>query len=249
EVKHQGKRIKGVNGTLAPGARGTIVSYIDYSLAHGAPSKKPSGTKKVYVPLRNRMEKYRGQAVLADIDAGLILGFVDFLRSDATDIKSDTTVAKYVDRLKVIYREYCDHYGITFKKRIFQGLGVDGDKSPDKIVYVNDAQYDSLVKLTFSEKEKRLEISRDIFLLLCNTALYYNDLMAIGSTAGFDSNLISIDPECMVLQGERKKNGEEFWIPLNDAAKRIVKKYHAGEGEKIFSREVAISEQKFNRYL
>ena len=249
EVKHQGKRIRGVNGAMAPGASDTIVSYIDYSLAHGAVSKKTSGTKKVYVTLRNLMEKYRGQALMADIDEGLILGFVDFLRSDATDIKSDTTVAKYVDRLKVIYREYCDHYGITFKKRIFQGLGVDGDKSPDKIIYVNDAQYDALLKLTFSEKERRLEITRDIFLLLCNTALYYNDLMAIDSTAGLDPNLRSIDPECMVLQGERKKNGEEFWIPLNDTAKRIVKKYHAGEGEKIFSREVAISEQKFNRHL
>src|SRR5690606_40993534 len=96
----------------------------------------------------------------------------------------------------------------TFKKRIFQGLGVDGDKSPDKIIYVNDAQYDALLKLTFSEKEKRLEITRDIFLLLCNTALYYNDLMAIDSTAGLDPNLRSIDSECMVLQGERKRTGK-----------------------------------------
>src|SRR5690606_39932901 len=180
---------------------------------------------------------------------GLILGFVDFLRSDATHIKSDTTVAKYVDRLKVIYREYCDHYGITFKKRIFQGLGVDGDKSPDKIIYVNDAQYDALLTFSFSEKERRLEVTRDIFLLLCNTALYYNDLMAIDSTAGFDRNLISIDPECMVLQGKRKKNGEEFWIPLNDTAKRIVKKYYSNDGPTIFPREVAISEQKFNQHL
>ena len=249
EVKHQGKRIRGVNGAMAPGASDTIVSYIDYSLAHGAVSKKTSGTRKVYVTLRNLLDKYRSYALMADIEEGLILGFVEFLRSDATDIKSDTTVAKYVDRLKVIYREYCDQYGLNFKKRIFQGLGVDADKSPDKIVYVNDAQYDALLNLTFSEKERRLEITRDIFVLLCNTALYYNDLMAIYSISGFDRNLTRIDPECMVLQGGRKKNGEEFWIPLNETAKRIVKRYHAVEGEKLFPRDIAISEQKFNQHL
>ena len=38
-VKHQGKRIKGVNGTVAPGASDKIAAYIDYSLNFGASSK------------------------------------------------------------------------------------------------------------------------------------------------------------------------------------------------------------------
>lgn len=249
QVKHQGKRIRGVNGTSTPGASDSIVSFIDYSLTYGAVSKKASGTKKVYVTLKKLIEKYRSHAVMADLDEGLILGFVEFMRSDATDINSDTTVAKYVDRLKVIFREYCDHYGITFKKRFFDGLDVDSSKRPDKIVYVNDAQYEALLGLKFTEEEQRLEITRDIFLLLCNTALYYNDLIAIESSSGFDSNLIKLDPEYMVLQGERKKNGEEFWIPLNGTAKQIVKKYYCKDCVNIFPREVAISEQKFNQHL
>src|SRR5690606_37135341 len=163
----------------------------------------------VYVTLRNLMDKYRGQALMADIEEGLILGLVEFLRSDATDIKSDTTVAKYVDRIKVIYREYCDHYGITFKTRIFQGLGVDGEKSPDRIMHVHGAEYAAVLEVTCREEEGRLEITRDVFLLLCNTALYDNDLMAIGSTAGLDPHRRGIDPEWKVLQGERKQNGEE----------------------------------------
>ncbi|WP_205623562.1 tyrosine-type recombinase/integrase [Anditalea andensis] len=249
QVKHQGKRIKGVNGKIAPGASDTIVSYIDYSLAYGPVSKKASGTKKVYVTLKNLIDKYQGHSLMADIDEGLILGFVEFMRSDATEIKSDTTVAKYVDRLKVIYREYCDQYGIPFKKRIFDGLDVDSSKKPDKIIYVNDKQYESLLKLKFPKEERRLEITRDIFVLLCNTALYYNDLIAIESASGFDPNLIKVDPEYMVLQGERKKNGEEFWIPLNDTSKKIIKKYSSNDGETIFPRAVAISEQKFNQHL
>ncbi|MEX2591808.1 MAG: phage integrase SAM-like domain-containing protein [Anditalea sp.] len=121
QVKHQGKRIRGVNGTIAPGASDSIVSYINYSLTYGGVSKKASGTKKVYVTLKNLIESYRSHAVMADIDEGLVMGFVKFLRSDATEINSDNTVAKYVDRLKVIYREYCDQYGITFKKRFLMG--------------------------------------------------------------------------------------------------------------------------------
>lgn len=248
-VKHQGKRIKGVNGTIAPGASDKISSYIDYSLKFGATKKKAEGTRKVYVTLKNLVESYKSQAVMAELDEAFVLGFIDFLRSDSTDINSDTTVAKYVDRLKVIYREYCDQYGVLFKKRIFERLDVESTKRPDKIIYVNDKQYELLSEMKFSPEERRLEITRDFFLLLCNTALYYNDLIAIRSESGFDWNLVKENPEHLALQGERKKNGEEFWIPLNNTAKGIVKKYFREGGEFLFPKDVAISEQKFNQSL
>tara|TARA_R100000388_G_C7234878_1_gene157186 strand:- start:174 stop:803 length:630 start_codon:yes stop_codon:yes gene_type:complete len=136
-----------------------------------------------------------------------------------------------------------------FKKRIFERLDVESTKRPDKIIYVNDKQYELLSEMKFSPEERRLEITRDLFLLLCNTALYYNDLIAIRSENGFDWNLLKENPEHMVLQGERKKNGEEFWIPLNDTAKRIVKKYFQEGGDYLFPAGVAISEQKFNQNL
>jgi integrase len=248
-VKHQGKRIKGVNGAIAPGASDKISSYIDYSLNFGSTSKKVVGTRKVYVTLKNLVGSFKSQAVMAELDEAFVLGFIDFLRSDATDINSDTTVAKYVDRLKVIYREYCDQYGILFKKRIFERLDVESTKRPDKIIYVNDKQYELLSEMKFSPEERRLEITRDLFLLLCNTALYYNDLIGIRSENGFDWNLLKEDPEHLVLQGERKKNGEEFWIPLNDTSKRIIKNYFREGGELLFPKDVAISEQKFNLNL
>ncbi|WP_026966589.1 tyrosine-type recombinase/integrase [Algoriphagus terrigena] len=248
-VKYKGVRIKGINGATAPGASDKISSYIDYSFNFGATSKKAAGTKKVYLTLKNLVTSYKSQAVMADLDEAYVLGFIDFLRSNATEINSDTTVAKYVDRLKVIYREYCDQYGILFKKRIFERLDVDSTKRPDKIIYVNDKQYELLSGLKFLPEESRLEITRDLFLVLCNTALYYNDLIGIRSGTGFDWNLLKENPEHMVLQGERKKNGEEFWIPLNDTAKRIVKKYFREGEELLFPKDVAISEQKFNQHL
>lgn len=248
-VKHQGKRIKGVNGTIAPGASDKISSYIDYSLNFGSTSKKASGTRKVYVTLKNLVGSFKSQAVMAELDEAFVLGFIDFLRSNATDINSDTTVAKYVDRLKVIYREYCDQYGILFKKRIFERLDVESTKRPDKFIYVNDKQYELLSEMKFSPEERRLEITRDLFLFLCNTALYYNDLIGIRSENGFDWNLLKENPEHLVLQGERKKNGEEFWIPLNETAKRIIKNYFREGEELLFPKDVAISEQKFNLNL
>src|SRR5690606_8578090 len=101
-------------------------------------------------------------------------------------------------------------YGVLFKKRIFERLDINSTKRPDKIIYVNDKQYELLEKMKFTPKEIRLEITRDLFLLLCNTALYYNDLIAIGSQNGFDPNLLEENSDYLALQGERKKNGEEF---------------------------------------
>lgn len=248
-VKYQGKRIKGVSGAITPGANDTITSFVEYSLKFGATSKKSAGTKKVYGTIKKLVGSFRGRAVMAELDEAFVLGFVDFLRSDATGVNSDATVAKYVSRLKVIYQEYCEHYGIHPNKRIFERLDVDSSKRPDKIIYVNDEQYKKLLELKFDQKERRLEITRDIFILLCNTALYYNDLIAISNEKGFDRNLLKENPNHLVLQGERKKNGEEFWIPLNDTAKQIVKKYYVEEDEMIFPKSVAISEQKFNQHL
>ncbi|MBB6326929.1 integrase [Algoriphagus iocasae] len=248
-VKYQGKKLKGVNGVHAPGASDKVSEFIDYSINFGATSKKVAGTKKVYVTLRKLIESYKKTSVMADVDENYVLEFVDFMRSDQTEINSDTTLAKYVDRLKVIYREYCDQYAIPFRKRIFEGIDIDSNKRPEKIIYVNDEQYKKLLELKFDRKERRLEITRDIFILLCNTALYYNDLIAISNEKGFDRNLLKENPNHLVLQGERKKNGEEFWIPLNDTAKKIVKKYYVEDDEMIFPKSVAISEQKFNQHL
>ena len=248
-VKYQGKRIKGVNGTSTPGASNTIVSFIEYSLDEGSVSKKAAGTRKVYVTLKNLISTFKSNALMADLDESFVLGFIEFMQGKGTKINSDATVAKYVDRLKVIYREYCDYYDITLKKRIFERLDIDFNKKPDKIIYVNDDYYQALSNLKFTLDEKRLEITRDIFLLLCNTALYYNDLIAIESISAFDPNLIKLDSEFMVLQGERKKNGENFWIPLNETSKQIIKKYYVEGGVHIFPREVAISEPKFNLHL
>jgi integrase len=248
-VKYHGKKLKGVNGVHAPGASDKVSEFIDYSINFGSTSKKVPGTKKVYVTLRKLIEAFKKSSVMADVDENYVLEFVDFLRSDQTEINSDTTVAKYVDRFKVVYREYCDQYSIPFRKRIFEGIDIDANKRPDKIIYVKDDQYRRLLDLKFDRRERRLEITRDIFILLCNTALYYNDLIAISNENGFDRNLLSENPNHLVLQGERKKNGEEFWIPLNDTAKQIVKKYYKEDSEEIFPKNIAISEQKFNQHL
>ena len=95
-VKYHGKKLKGVNGVHAPGASDKVSEFIDYSINFGATSKKVPGTKKVYVTLRKLIESFKKSSVMADVDENYVLEFVDFLRSDQTEINSDTTVAKYV---------------------------------------------------------------------------------------------------------------------------------------------------------
>lgn len=246
EVKYQGKKIRGISGLMAPGASDTIVSYITYFLNSERSIKLATNTRKVYITLKKLIDRFRSHAVMSEINEEFIRSFVDFLRDEN---KVEVTVAKYVDRLKVIYKEYCDQYGVIYKKRYFDILDVQSNQGPKKIIYLDDKQYEQLIKLNFSEEEKRLEITRDIFILLCNTSLYYNDLIRLQPQSAFDQNLINEDPDHLVLQGERKKNGEGFWIPLNKVAKKILFKYYCSDCSNIFPVSIAISEQKFNQAL
>ncbi|MBS9522389.1 phage integrase SAM-like domain-containing protein [Litoribacter alkaliphilus] len=246
QVKFQGKRIKGVDGIMAPGASDTIISYIDYFLNSDRTSKLAYDTKKVYHTLKKQMERFRIHASMAEINEEFMASYVDFLLSEK---KVGVTVEKYVDRLKKIYREYCDQYEIPFKARYFDSLDIPSDEGSGDITYLKDDHYKKLKELKFSKGENRLEITRDLFILLCNTSLLYKDLIRLEPKTVFDENLIKINPEYLVLKGERRKNGEKFWIPLNESAKQIFFKYYCEDCQNIFPSQIAISEQKFNLAL
>lgn len=246
EVKYQGKKIRGISGLMAPGASDTVTSYIGYFLNSERSIKLAPNTRKVYVTLRKLIERFRGHSVMSEINEELVRSFVDFLRSED---KAEVTVAKYVDRLKVIYKEYCDQYGLAYKARYFDKLDIKSNEGPRNIVHLSNHQYQKLRDLRFSPEEKRLEITRDIFILLCNTSLYYNDLIKLNPQNAFDQNLLKENPNYLALQGDRKKNDESFWVPLNQVAKEIFFKYYCPVCINIFPSNVAISDQKFNQKL
>jgi len=246
EVKFLGKRIKGINGVMAPGASDTIVSYIDYYLTHGKKSKSPDTTRKVYVTLKKQIMRYRMHSSMAEINEEFVAGYVDFIRSEK--VMADVTVEKYVDRLKVVYRDYCDQYGIPVKLRYFDNLDIDPSKTPEKIVYLNDQHYLKLKNIVFTPEESNLEYARDIFILLCNTSLYYGDLIKLRPQEVFDQHLLKENPDAVVLKGERKKNGRHFWIPLNNTAKEIFFKYYCPDCQKVFA-STALSSHEFNKHL
>jgi len=111
-----------------------------------------------------------------------------------------------------------------------------------KLFYLNDDYYNALWNWISLQSERRLEITRDIFVVTLQYygPLYYNDLIAIEINIGIlDKNLIKINPDFYGVNGERKKNGEEFFgFQLNQTSKRNNPKISLWGWVYIFPREV-----------
>jgi|GEM_PF-2195868 len=246
EVKYLGKRHNGVSGDLAPGASDSITDYFDFYLKSDRSSDLKPNTKKVYHTTIKKLKAFRPHATMSDLNEEFVKSFVAFLKSE--NLK-DNSFEKYVQKLRKIYAEYCDQYEIAFKTRYFDNLDINATRRAERIVYLNRRHYKDLINLKFSPKERRQEITRDIFLFMCNTSLYYNDLKRLVSKTAFDEKLLKLDKEYIVLHGKRIKNNEDFWIPLNSTAKRIFKKYYCPDCMNVFPASILISEQKFNASL
>jgi site-specific recombinase XerD len=87
-------------------------------------------------------------------------------------------------------------------------------------------------------------ISRDLFLLMCNTGLAFSDLCAL------DPNTIESSLSGKVIRGERIKTKTSFMVPLTQEAQTIIEKY---SGHRIAKQKNTMlpvfSNQTFNKHL
>ena len=87
-------------------------------------------------------------------------------------------------------------------------------------------------------------ISRDLFLLMCNTGLAFSDLCAM------DPNTIESSLSGKVIRGERIKTKTSFMVPLTQEAQTIIEKY---SGHRIAKQKNTMlpvfSNQTFNKHL
>lgn len=87
-------------------------------------------------------------------------------------------------------------------------------------------------------------ISRDMFLLMCNTGLAFSDLY------GLDENTIETSVSGKVIRGKRIKTKTSFMVPLTLEAQAIIEKYsHHRIAKQKKSLLPVFSNQTFNKHL
>lgn len=146
--------------------------------------------------------------------------------------------AKHFERVKR-FTTVMSSYG-KIKKDPFTGFKIN--KTPKARVFLSEKEVCALRSLELTSEG--LQITRDMFLLMCNTGLAYSDLR------GLSSNQIEKDHNGAIIRGTRQKTDTSFIIPLTQEAEELLEKYtnhpHAlknGYYLPVFTNQI------FNRYL
>ncbi len=141
---------------------------------------------------------------------------------------SPNTIGKLITNLKVFLREAFDE-GITtnniFTNRRFCSISSEADT-----IYLNLIEINEMYNLDLS-RNSRLERVRDMFIISCNTALRYSDI-------------VKIRPEDIVdgmIQVTQHKTKKKIEIPIKKIVELLLSKYNYSIPR--------ISNQKYNKNL
>lgn len=194
------------------------------------------GTKKKYETFNKLLNEFNPCIRFSNLEENLFLNFRDFLKEKKN--QKGNTIDKYFDPFKKIVRDAVKRDYL--EKNPFDGVELKIKKEKPVRVTLNSTELEAIENLTFGENGKTLESHRDMFLLLCYSGLYYNDLRELTS----DSLVFEKGKEFLI--GDRYKTGERYISPifLFPKAKEILEKYCFPEKSLPL-----ISDQKFNKSL
>lgn len=200
------------------------------------------GTIKNFITLKKDLEAFQKTydfiLTFDSIDESFRLKFTDFLFSVKQN--TDNTVSKMFDKLRTFlnWAATMNYHSETAYKRFRQV------KRSKQIVYLQEEELMRLQNFDFSGNP-RLDRTRDMFCLGCNTGLRYSDI-------------ITITPENVqpIVSKDGKKKFElvkDLWkvkksirLLLNDYSASVLKKYLQHGSGRIFPK---ISNQKYNQAI
>lgn len=197
----------------------------------GAPA-----TMKKYETFKKLLNEFNPNIRFSNLEENLFLNFRDFLLTKKK--QRGNTVDKYFDPFKKIVRDAVKRDYL--EKNPFDGVELKIKKEKPVRVTLTGKELEAVENLRFTTDQKSLEPHRDMFLLLCYSGLYYNDLRELTG----DSLVIEQGKEFLI--GDRFKTGERYISPifLFTGAMAILEKYSFPEKELPL-----ISDQKFNESL
>lgn len=192
-------------------------------------------TMKKYKTFENLINEFNPGIRFNNLEENLFFKFRDFLFEKG---QNGNTVDKYFDPFKKIVKDaYRRDY---LPKDPFEGINLEIKKPKPKRVTLSLEEYSKIEKLVLKKEESHLQPHLDMFLLLCNSGVYYNDLRLLKA----DSIVVKSGKRFLV--GDRYKGGERYISPvfLFPIFERIMAKYNWPNQELPL-----IEDQPFNRAL
>lgn len=191
-------------------------------------------TKKHYLLVKQRLLEFDSTIGLNKIDQDFLLRFETFLRSKGI---GDGGVGTHHKVLRVVL-----NYGIR-KKIITENpyFYFKVKRGQSRYVNLSEEQIRSIQSLRITDGEEKLskglELTRDMFLFSCYTALRFGDVRSLTKNNVVNSSYLEI---------KQGKTGSVVRIPLLERSAAIINKYASSDRESLFP---LISNQVANRHL
>ncbi len=196
-------------------------------------------TFQVYRTFLTHLNEYKPDIRFYEINRDLVKDFNQFLLKKKR--LKGASRKKYFDKFKVMYKEAAKKHLVDYDPLLFDKLQIKVEQPTRVALTVDEIKAIRDVNL---EETPRLIQTRDEFLFMCYSGLYYSDLKMLK-----EENLIETK-RGHVIQGERSKNNNKFIIPIykfSQAIELIDRYRYTTEDEYLFPN--TISDQKFNMKL
>lgn len=210
----------------------TFYAYIDDFIKRNESIRTP-GTIKQYRNAKNRFQEFDEhrdeKSTFQNINMAWYKEFVHYSIKEKK--LQNNSIAKYIKMLKTFLREAEDDeisVNPAYRSKKFS------KPSNNTIsIYLNDKEIKAIYALDLSkEKDKELDITRDLFVLGCRTGLRYSDY----------SNIKKENIKKNILEIRTIKTDTTIHVHLDSMARQIFKKYNYNLPE-------APNNQRFNSNL
>jgi len=191
-------------------------------------------TKKHYLLVKQRLTEFDSTIGLNKINEDFLVRFEAFLREKGI---GDGGVGTHHKVLRVVL-----NYGIR-KKIITENpyFYFKVKRGQSRYANLSEEQIKSIQSLHISDGEKKLskglELTRDLFLFSCYTALRFGDVCSLTK-----NNIVNTS----YLEIRQSKTGSVIRIPLLERSAAIINKYTSTDSDSLFP---LISNQVANRHL
>ncbi|WP_338765873.1 tyrosine-type recombinase/integrase [Bernardetia sp. ABR2-2B] len=182
-------------------ARGTITIYNNFKKNWLKPYLKSIGN--LNMEARHFNYKHLEQLKNFMLDSGKIKS-TEYLEKSLARVKA---AVKLGYSMELLEKDAVAQYSLNIKHK------------KREYVYLDIEELKRFAELTFSEREKHLELARDLFLVQCYTSLSYGELKDFN----VKKNHIETDDWEWILQKRGKTNGIHY-IPLLPEALELLKK-------------------------
>jgi len=195
-----------------------------------------AGSKKLNKNFRlafNKVKLYK-DPTFDNINRSFFTGFASFLENNADHKVKGSSAKEYFARTITLYREWCRELKVTYDPTQFERIPFKDSTSENKRS-LDWPQIEEIKKITFNEDDRELEIVRDIFIFMCYTSRYYNEIKDLT----FEDNFLyeNNNPEWPIVYDKRKKTKVAFYNPLIDKEGVLIKifeKYHPVKKGRMF---------------